>query len=375
MILTGEPVGSEEALAAGLVDAVHEDAVEGAAALLDQVLANGPLAVRNALLAVDAGLSGLEDGLLTEASLFASLRRHRRHAGGHGRVPGEASGAVPWRLSRRTARAREPGRSPGVHVGIVVSERDAPSARLADAAESWLRGEGADVSRYPAPAAFEVAQLAGWLADSGRGGRDRRLRLHREGGDLPRPSPRRGGDLRTPGDRGPHPDPGGGTRCSPWIPCEQADARCRGRQGEPGRGRGARGRGTPPCPQAPRRAARPRPGAGLPVGVTWTPGPPASAVADANSPPRCSPRGTPTRARRPPPWPASATLTRASAAHLEFAETLANAAWERIEEIDRRLDETTKPFWKENMGRVGSGASFALRWPSCSPPARRPAWC
>ena len=73
MILTGEPVGSEEALAAGLVDAVHEDAVEGAAALLDQVLANGPLAVRNALLAVDAGLSGLEDGLLTEASLFASL--------------------------------------------------------------------------------------------------------------------------------------------------------------------------------------------------------------------------------------------------------------------------------------------------------------
>ena len=73
MILTGDPVGSEEALAAGLVDAVHEDAVEGAAALLDRVLANGPLAVRNALLAVDAGLSGLEDGLLSEASLFASV--------------------------------------------------------------------------------------------------------------------------------------------------------------------------------------------------------------------------------------------------------------------------------------------------------------
>ncbi len=53
--------------------AVHEDVVEGAAALLDRVLANGPLAVRNALLAVDAGLSGLEDGLLTEASLFSSL--------------------------------------------------------------------------------------------------------------------------------------------------------------------------------------------------------------------------------------------------------------------------------------------------------------
>ena len=45
-------------------------------------------------------------------------------------------------------------------------------------------------------------------------------------------------------------------------------------------------------------------------------------------------------------------LPRASEAHLEFAEVLANAAWERIEEIDRRLAETTRPFWKENMGRV-----------------------
>ena len=73
MILTGDPVEADEALATGLVDEVHEDAVEGAAALLDRVLANGPLAVRNALLAVDAGLSGLEGGLLAEASLFAAL--------------------------------------------------------------------------------------------------------------------------------------------------------------------------------------------------------------------------------------------------------------------------------------------------------------
>ena len=73
MILTGDPMGAEEALASGLVDAVTEDPLEGAATLLDRVLRNGPLAVRNALLAVDAGLSGLEDGLLTEASLFAAL--------------------------------------------------------------------------------------------------------------------------------------------------------------------------------------------------------------------------------------------------------------------------------------------------------------
>ena len=53
-------------------------------------------------------------------------------------------------------------------IGIVVSERDAASARLAAAAEAWLAAAGARVSRHPAPAAFEVAQLAGWLARSGR---------------------------------------------------------------------------------------------------------------------------------------------------------------------------------------------------------------
>ncbi len=73
MILTGDMVTSAAALAAGLVDAMADDAVEGAVALLDRVLRNGPLAVRNAILAVDAGMSGLEDGLLTEASLFAAL--------------------------------------------------------------------------------------------------------------------------------------------------------------------------------------------------------------------------------------------------------------------------------------------------------------
>lgn len=73
MILTGEAVGSEEALACGLVDAIGSDPVEEAAALLDRVLANGPLAVRNALLAVDAARSGLEEGQELEASLFAAL--------------------------------------------------------------------------------------------------------------------------------------------------------------------------------------------------------------------------------------------------------------------------------------------------------------
>ena len=53
----------------------------------------------------------------------------------------------------------------GYRIGIVVSERDAPSARLAAAAERWLSLGGAAVSRHPAAAAFEVAQVAGWLAE------------------------------------------------------------------------------------------------------------------------------------------------------------------------------------------------------------------
>ena len=58
----------------------------------------------------------------------------------------------------------------------------------------------------------------------------------------------------------------------------------------------------------------------------------------------------------PAPPPATVArvrdLTRASEAHLEFAETLANLTWERLEEIDRRIEETAKPYWTENMGRV-----------------------
>ena len=58
----------------------------------------------------------------------------------------------------------------------------------------------------------------------------------------------------------------------------------------------------------------------------------------------------------PAPHPATVAgvgdLTRASETHLEFAEALANAAWARLDEIDRCLDETITPYWKENMGRV-----------------------
>ncbi len=55
----------------------------------------------------------------------------------------------------------------GARVAVVFSERDEPSARLAGAAEDWLRSMGARVSLHPVPAAFEVAQLTAWIAASG----------------------------------------------------------------------------------------------------------------------------------------------------------------------------------------------------------------
>lgn len=74
-----------------------------------------------------------------------------------------ASGAA-----RDEAPEDEPNALSGRRFGVVFSLRDGPSARLADAAEAFLAARGAEVSRWPARGAFEVAQFAGWLAGSGR---------------------------------------------------------------------------------------------------------------------------------------------------------------------------------------------------------------
>lgn len=74
-----------------------------------------------------------------------------------------ASGAA-----RDEAPEEEANALSGRRFGVVFSLRDGPSARLADAAEAFLAARGAEVSRWPARGAFEVAQFAGWLAGSGR---------------------------------------------------------------------------------------------------------------------------------------------------------------------------------------------------------------
>jgi len=73
MLLSGEPVAAAEAYRMGLVNAVVPPAelLPHCRAWLAKVLANGPLAVRLALEAVDVGLDGaLEAGLRLEAASF-----------------------------------------------------------------------------------------------------------------------------------------------------------------------------------------------------------------------------------------------------------------------------------------------------------------
>ncbi len=73
MLLSGEPIGAAEARRIGLVNAVTPQAELPAAARawLAKVLQNGPLAVRMAMEAVDAGLNGgFGLGLQLEAELF-----------------------------------------------------------------------------------------------------------------------------------------------------------------------------------------------------------------------------------------------------------------------------------------------------------------
>ncbi|MGB9454836.1 MAG: enoyl-CoA hydratase-related protein [Bryobacteraceae bacterium] len=75
MLASGEPIDAAEAWRIGLVNAVVPQAqlVGTARAWLEKVLQNGPLAVRLAMEAVDAGLDGgVEEGLQLEAALFAA---------------------------------------------------------------------------------------------------------------------------------------------------------------------------------------------------------------------------------------------------------------------------------------------------------------
>ncbi len=76
MILTGEMVKADEALAMGLVNDVvpHAALADAAATLAQKIMANGPIAVAMALEAVDMGYHATtEDAMRFESSLFGLL--------------------------------------------------------------------------------------------------------------------------------------------------------------------------------------------------------------------------------------------------------------------------------------------------------------
>lgn len=73
ILLTGEPVDAREALRIGLVNQVTaaDDLIGCAKRVLSRIVANGPLATRLTMQAVDVGLNvGLEEGLRFEAYAF-----------------------------------------------------------------------------------------------------------------------------------------------------------------------------------------------------------------------------------------------------------------------------------------------------------------
>jgi len=76
LMLTGKPVDAQEAYRIGLVNRVvpAEELMSACTAIANQILANGPIAVRFALEAVNRGLeSTLEEGSNLEATLFGLI--------------------------------------------------------------------------------------------------------------------------------------------------------------------------------------------------------------------------------------------------------------------------------------------------------------
>jgi enoyl-CoA hydratase len=73
LCLTGEMITAEEALRIGLVNHVYESAelMAGAESLARKIIANGPLAVKFTMQAIERGIEmPLEEGLFLEATLF-----------------------------------------------------------------------------------------------------------------------------------------------------------------------------------------------------------------------------------------------------------------------------------------------------------------
>lgn len=75
MMLTGEMIGAEEALSAGLINhlvSTKEEGIEKAKEILNKIFKNGPLSIGMVINCVNASFSKNEDGYRIEANSFAN---------------------------------------------------------------------------------------------------------------------------------------------------------------------------------------------------------------------------------------------------------------------------------------------------------------
>jgi enoyl-CoA hydratase len=110
LILSGGMISAQEAHRIGLVNEIvpATDLITRAEAILTEIAANAPIAVKFALEVTNKGLeTSQSEGLLLEASYFA-LRGNRRQEGRHVRLPRKARSPVP-RALRQSPRSQHSG--------------------------------------------------------------------------------------------------------------------------------------------------------------------------------------------------------------------------------------------------------------------------
>ena len=86
-------INAQEAYRIGLVNEIvpAADLIARAEAILKEIAANAPIAVKFSLDAVNKGLeTSQSEGLAARSVLFRPLRRHRRQEGRHVRLPRKA---------------------------------------------------------------------------------------------------------------------------------------------------------------------------------------------------------------------------------------------------------------------------------------------
>ena len=156
-----------------------------ARALAQALASKAPVAVRYILDAVDGGLEmPFADAQDYEATLFGLALDHRGHARRHARVSREAQ--------TRVQRRAEPSQHADSHRCVARITSSSPTASKPARAQCFAKSGVADedVETFQVPGAYELAQAAQRVAESGQWsgvvclgclirGRDAALRLHR----------------------------------------------------------------------------------------------------------------------------------------------------------------------------------------------------